>query len=52
VISKVSLFSVLFIYHDSHDHWQLDVSFDEDRNRLRSGSAAENIALMNKISFI
>jgi predicted transposase YbfD/YdcC len=31
-------------------HWQLDVSFDEDRNRLRSGSAAENIALMNKIA--
>ena len=31
-------------------HWQLDVSFDEDKNRLRSGSAAENIALMNKIA--
>ena len=31
-------------------NWQLDVSFDEDRNRLRSGSAAKNIALMNKIA--
>ena len=31
-------------------HWQLDVSFDEDKNRLRSGSAAENISLMNKIA--
>ena len=28
----------------------MDVSFDEDKNRLRSGSAAENIALMNKIA--
>ena len=31
-------------------HWQLDVSFNEDLNRLRSGYAAENIALMNKIA--
>lgn len=31
-------------------HWQLDVSFQEDSNRLRSGHAAENIALMNKIA--
>ncbi len=31
-------------------HWQLDVSFNEDSNRLRSGYAAENVALMNKIA--
>lgn len=31
-------------------HWQLDVSFNEDQNRLRSGYAAENISLMNKIA--
>ncbi|OED43329.1 hypothetical protein AB833_04025 [Chromatiales bacterium (ex Bugula neritina AB1)] len=31
-------------------HWQLDVSFDEDQNRLRKGHAAENIAMMNKIA--
>ena len=31
-------------------HWQLDVSFNEDYNRLRSGHGAENIAMMNKIA--
>ena len=31
-------------------HWQLDVSFSEDSNRLRSGRAAENVALINKIA--
>ncbi|WP_416776863.1 ISAs1 family transposase [Xenorhabdus budapestensis] len=31
-------------------HWQLDVSFGEDNQRLRSGHAAENIALVNKIA--
>ena len=31
-------------------HWQLDVSFNEDSNRLRSGYAAENFALMNKVA--
>jgi predicted transposase YbfD/YdcC len=31
-------------------HWQLDVSFNEDYNRLRSGHAAENFALINKIA--
>ena len=29
-------------------HWHLDVSFDEDQNRHRSGYAAENISLINK----
>ncbi len=31
-------------------HWQLDVSFNEDQNRLRSGFSAQNIALINKIA--
>lgn len=31
-------------------HWQLDVSFNEDYNRLRSGHAAENFSLINKIA--
>ncbi|MDC9606890.1 ISAs1 family transposase [Xenorhabdus griffiniae] len=31
-------------------HWQLDVSFGEDSQRLRSGHAAENVALINKIA--
>ena len=31
-------------------HWQLDVSFNEDQNRLRSGYAAQNVALINKIA--
>ncbi len=31
-------------------HWQLDVSFGEDRQRQRSGHAAENLALLNKIA--
>jgi predicted transposase YbfD/YdcC len=31
-------------------HWQLDVSFNEDQNRLHSGYGAENFALMNKIA--
>jgi len=31
-------------------HWQLDVSFNEDGCRLRSGHAPENVALMNKIA--
>ena len=31
-------------------HWQLDVSFNEDQNRLRSGHAAENQAMLNKVA--
>ncbi len=31
-------------------HWQLDVSFNEDQNRLRSGYGAENFSMMNKIA--
>ncbi|MFT6778444.1 MAG: putative transposase YbfD/YdcC [Paraglaciecola sp.] len=31
-------------------HWQLDISFNEDSLRLRSGHAAQNIALLNKLA--
>ena len=31
-------------------HWQLDVSFDEDNCRLRSGNAAANFSFLNKIA--
>jgi predicted transposase YbfD/YdcC len=31
-------------------HWQLDVSFDEDQCRLRSGNAAANFSFLNKVA--
>jgi len=31
-------------------HWQLEISFNEDQNRLRSGNAAENFSMINKIA--
>ena len=31
-------------------HWQLDVSFNEDNTRLRSGYGAENISMLNKLA--
>ena len=31
-------------------HWQLDVSFDEDNCRLRSGNAAANFSFLNKVA--
>ena len=31
-------------------HWQLDVSFDEDKSRKRKGFSAHNYALTNKIA--
>jgi predicted transposase YbfD/YdcC len=31
-------------------HWQLDVSFNEDQCRLRSGNAAANLSFLNKIA--
>jgi predicted transposase YbfD/YdcC len=31
-------------------YWQLDVSFDEDSCRLRSGNAAANFSFLNKIA--
>ena len=31
-------------------HWQLDVSFQEDRQRVREGNAADNFATIRKLS--
>jgi predicted transposase YbfD/YdcC len=31
-------------------HWQLDVTFDEDRNRVRKRNAAENLALLRRLT--
>ncbi len=31
-------------------HWQLDVSFDEDRNRTRKDHAATNLAVLRRIA--
>jgi predicted transposase YbfD/YdcC len=31
-------------------HWQLDVTFGEDRNRVRDRNAAENLALVRRIA--
>ncbi len=31
-------------------HWQLDISFNEDQCRLRSGNAAANFSFLNKIA--
>jgi len=31
-------------------HWSLDVSFREDDNRVRSGNAAENLAIVRRIA--
>jgi predicted transposase YbfD/YdcC len=31
-------------------HWQLDVTFDEDRNRVTKRNAAENLALLRRLT--
>ena len=31
-------------------HWRLDVAFDEDRRRLRTGNAAENFSRLSRIA--
>jgi predicted transposase YbfD/YdcC len=31
-------------------HWQLDVTFDEDHNRVRKRNAAENLALLRRLT--
>ncbi len=31
-------------------HWQLDVSFQEDRQRVREGNAADNFATLRKLN--
>ena len=33
-------------------HWQLDVSFDEDANRVTKRNAAENLALLRKLALM
>ncbi len=32
-------------------HWVLDVTFDEDQCRVRTGNAAENFSLIRKMAF-
>jgi Transposase DDE domain len=31
-------------------HWQLDVTFQEDRNRVTKRNAAENLALLRRLT--
>ena len=31
-------------------HWQLDVTFQEDRNRVTRRNAAENLALLRRLT--
>ena len=31
-------------------HWQLDVTFQEDRNRTRERTAAQNLALLRRVA--
>lgn len=31
-------------------HWHLDVSFNEDKSRIRAGNAAENMSVMQKLA--
>lgn len=33
-------------------HWQLDVSFDEDQNRVTKRNAAENLSLLRKLALM
>lgn len=35
---------------ENHLHWQLDVVFNEDRQRLREGNAPENMAILRKLA--
>jgi predicted transposase YbfD/YdcC len=35
---------------ENHLHWQLDVTFDEDYNRVRKRRAAENLALLRRLT--
>ena len=32
-------------------HWTLDMAFDEDRSRVRTGYGAENLAIMRHFAF-
>ena len=31
-------------------HWQLDVSFNEDKSKKRAGNAAQNFSMINRIA--
>ena len=31
-------------------HWSLDVSFDDDKNRTRTGNAQENLSIIKRIA--
>ena len=31
-------------------HWSLDVSFDDDKNRSRTGNAQENLSIIKRIA--
>ena len=35
---------------ENHLHWQLDVTFDEDHNRVSKRHGAENLALLRKLA--
>lgn len=35
---------------ENHLHWQLDIVFNEDRQRLREGNAPENMAVLRKLA--
>lgn len=35
---------------ENHLHWQLDVVFNEDRQRLKEGNAPENMAILRKLA--
>jgi predicted transposase YbfD/YdcC len=35
---------------ENHLHWQLDVNFDEDGNRVQKRNAAENLALLRRLT--
>jgi predicted transposase YbfD/YdcC len=35
---------------ENHLHWQLDVNFGEDRNRVQKRHAAENLALLRRLT--
>jgi predicted transposase YbfD/YdcC len=35
---------------ENHLHWQLDVNFGEDRNRVQQRNAAENLALLRRLT--
>jgi predicted transposase YbfD/YdcC len=35
---------------ENHLHWQLDVTFDEDRNRVQRRHGAENLALVRRLA--